>query len=397
MKRLDDVTNLYSAVQLLAPGHYDNEDLFREAFEGSVPQLDSADARELRSAFYGKLVSILRQSVPAPGDGTPIPSQINPAVARELVARVFPAAFLQLKAGERLLLFLSVIERYDADSIADIIGFEPDHSWRQLESVRNKLDVIIRELAGPSLQHLAPESHIPSDWIDADLESFVRDYLSRPAPSVRTFVEASLSPGTIQTERPPVANVSRPVDKPASTRRLSLSAISIAAVVIFFTGLAGFVLSRFLETPADGPLDLIELTVVRSADQTPVLDTTDPVRAEQFIMSHFSRQVEAPRLSGAELAGVGSAEIVSGVHVPALIYQDSSSAEQLVLFGYTYSLIDELEISVEVPDDLLRSVEPSLQPVVREVNRRKVVVWRSSDDIMIAVLPPSYEGDAILF
>lgn len=400
MKRIDNVTNLFSAVQLLAPGHYDNEELFREAFDGSVPQLDSSDSRELRSAFYGKLVSILRQSMQEHSEGIPaIPSQLNPIVAQDIVSRVFPAAFLQLKAGERLLLFLSVVERFDADSIAEIIGFEPDHSWRQLESVRNKLDMIIRDLAGPALQHLAPASHIPADWIDANLQSFVRDYLSRPASSMQTFVEASLSPRSFATGAAATPAPARPAEQssPVRNRRLSLSAISVAAVVIFFTGLAGFVFSKFLEPPIDTPMDLLELSVARSAEQSPVLTTEDLGQAEQFIRSHFNRQLSAPELNGLQLSGVGSTEIISGVRIPSLVYQPDNSTEQMVVFGYTYSLIDQLEVSVDIPEDLLKSVEPTRQPVVREVSGRKIALWRETDDIMVAVLPQSYGGDEILF
>ena len=399
MKRLDNVSNLYAAVQLLAPGQYDNEQLFRDAFEGSVPMAETDDSQEMRSAFYGKLVSILRQSMQDQPDGSPQPPPaLHQRVTRDTVARVFPSAFLQLKAGERLLLFLSVVERYDADSIAEIIGFEPEHAWRQLETVRNKLDAIIHEMVGPSLQRLLPVAHIPPDWIDGNITSFVRDHLDRPASTVQTFVEARLSPGSTSPSVAAAASRVRDEDAQArSNKPFPFAKIGIAACLIFFTGLTGFVLSRFFEEPIATPGDIMELSLEKAADASSVLTTTDAVQAEEFIRSHFNRILKAPELHGLRLAGVGSTEIIDGIRVPSLLYEDIDSNEPMVVLGYTYALLDKIQFTVDVPDDIYQSVEAAGVTNVRDVKGRNVIFWREADDIMIAVLPKKYTGSELLF
>ena len=390
MNRLENIDRLFAAVQLLSPDSADSNMLFREAFDGSLPDyLSAEDSDQLRRSFYAKLVSILRQTPQESQQSTNALSPVRARIRRDIFDNAFPEAFVQLKPGEQLLLFLTAIEGYDPDSIAEITGFETDHAGRQIESVFHKLDQIIRDSTS-SLGGLPSNEAVPREWVSENLKVFAARYLDQPSPSIHRFIESRFSPGV--GTKPPVpdaAAAATPQQKPKARKSRSLVA---SLITIFFTGLAAILAAQYF-TPEDIPAaSVFELSVEKASGARTVLPTSDAATAEQFIRTHFERVIMVPKLQSATLAGIGSSEVMAGRRVPTLIYEDSGSDGSIVVFGYSYAILRELSGVTLVGDSLLRSLEEPGLPVVEIVKDHPVVVWRVADDILFAVLPRNHDN-----
>ncbi len=72
-------------------------------------------------------------------------------------------------------------------------------------------------------------------------------------------------------------------------------------------------------------------------------------------------------------------------------------AQDIVIFGLSYGILNELAETVTIGEDVYRSLEEAGTPSVHEIGERPVVIWRDADDILLAVLPKGYDNPKALF
>jgi hypothetical protein len=406
LNRIEHIDRLYAAVQLLASDNQDASLLFRQTLDGSMPALqNSTDGDQHRRSFYAKLVSSLRN--PSGTDDPSLPptqSNIKARIARDVVDQYFPVSFLELSPGDQLLLFLTSVERYDADSIAEITGFEADHAARQVEAANDKFSKSLESLAGISISGLLQNGPVPREWIAQNFQKFISDYLDRPGPQTQKFIEARMSPG-IRSTVPEQSTSKRQVtthtangvprssDAPNVSRRKWLATVA----TIVGVGLIGLFGSQWIQARSEMPTTVFQFAIDKAATVSPVLTTSDAVAAERFVRTHFGRIVSPPLLASASLTGVGTAQLTDGLNAPTFTYSDNSTQEQIVVFGLTYGILNGLSESVTVDGSLFTSLEDAGTPTVNNSNSSSVVTWRESDDIFVAVLPKGYKHTDQLF
>ncbi|NND70670.1 MAG: hypothetical protein HKN43_03740 [Rhodothermales bacterium] len=391
MTRLDNIDRLFAAVQLLLPDDTDSGKLFKEAFDGSLPDYEvTGDSDRLRRSFYAKLISILQHATPPDGQApAEVQSDLKYRIHRKLFDEAFPYAFVQLKPGEQLLLFLTSVEGYEPDSIAEITGFETDHATRQIETVFHKLENIIAGSA-VRLESIQTEAGVPRTWITDNLKTFSSSYLEKTPDTIHRFVESRFSPGERPVTAPSISAARR--EKKAVAKNGKALKLVATVFTIFFTGLAAIVAAQYFAVPEPTTPSVYELSVEKASNVRPVLPTTDAAQAEQFILTHFGRVIMVPALRSATLAGIGSSEVMSGRRVPTIIYEDAGSDESIVVFGYSYAILKELSAVTLVGESLLRSLEEPAVPIIETIRGHPVVVWRVADDILFAVLPEGHEN-----
>src|SRR5690606_10092203 len=125
--------------------------------------------------------------------------------------------------------------------------------------------------------------------------------------------------------------------------RSALQRVVLALLLVAAAALIGYAVSR---PSSDGrsPNALVR-SAEAAPDLTPVLDTDDPLEAQQFVRSEFGWRVGVP-LFGREprLRGVAVAPVAPAVEVPVFLYDDAEG--EVAVFVYSYALLDQ------VPDRL---------------------------------------------
>ena len=125
--------------------------------------------------------------------------------------------------------------------------------------------------------------------------------------------------------------------------------------------------------------------------------TDDPNRAASYVLEEFGLSLFPPELDGFVLLGVGAAELVPGVVVPAYRY-DGRQGVTAVVFAYDYILLDQAaaqNLLSLAPEVYARLAEP--EPVdSRRVGNAFVVTWRRRAMVFTAVAPGQEAAERIL-
>jgi hypothetical protein len=160
-------------------------------------------------------------------------------------------------------------------------------------------------------------------------------------------------------------------------RRFLVSMILIGAV-----GWAAYVLSREPEPP--GPQNLIEVSAANT-EVKPVLATSSPAEIEGYIRQTYGVEVRLPYVDGAEISAAGPLPVQQGISVPTIVFVDPEGDISRMLV-FTYSLLDDWSLGLYLD----RSVRLELEhdgsyAVVATEDNREAVLWRSRDDIFLAI------------
>lgn len=156
----------------------------------------------------------------------------------------------------------------------------------------------------------------------------------------------------------------------------------LSFLLVLTVGWLAYMLSR--ETKPPGRENLIALSA-SNANIEPVLETSSADDAELYIQNRFGVSVRVPKVTGAEIAGVGLLELQGDVEVPTILWNDPSGDIHR-MFVFTYSLLDDWARNVFLERAVRFELEQSDQYVVTSTETsREVVLWRSGDDIFLAV------------
>lgn len=169
---------------------------------------------------------------------------------------------------------------------------------------------------------------------------------------------------------------------------------AIGLVLIVVAALLGTWLSTSNFEPVDDPpprlFDAIMEQVDRSTDL--VLQTADAGQAERYVRDRFGWSIVVPQIEGASMRGVGSAEVVAGIELAVIRYQQSGDEPDISVFIVPYALIQQMRGEVGVDRTVLDQIadEGAFDVVITEDALR--VAWRRSDDVYVAVLSSAVPG-----
>ena len=156
----------------------------------------------------------------------------------------------------------------------------------------------------------------------------------------------------------------------------------ISILLVLAVGSAAYMISR--EPTLPGRENLIDLSV-RDIEIRPVVLSSAASDVERYIQDIFGVRVELPLVEGVKISGAGAFEPRHGISIPTVLLDDPNGDVDR-MFVFTYSLLDEWSSGVFLD----RSVRLDLErgdsyAVVSADDGREIVLWRSGDDIFLAV------------
>ena len=157
--------------------------------------------------------------------------------------------------------------------------------------------------------------------------------------------------------------------------------MTISILLVLSVGSAAYMISREPALPRRE--NLIDLSV-RDIEIKPVVLTSAASDVERYIQDVFGVRVELPLVEDAKILA-GAFEPRHGISIPTVLFDDPIGDVDRI-FVFTYSLLDEWAAGVFLD----RSVRLELEndgsyAVVTAADGREIVLWRSGDDIFLAV------------
>lgn len=400
----DPLERLYAFAQLLAPTAHEAEQLvvatYRRALEASSANEAAGDTAD--EPPYAALVRLLLQvrheqraaqgaAEEAPS-GTTVKDPLSAVKERLLehfLAEQAPLVFVRLPEDLRLLFVLSDLDGLSPAEAADVVGLAPEMAERRLNLAREIMQEALYQQASRAMRSLLDARFTPDRLRDA-LDTFLtheRTALpaSLPARIDRLYQGPALPADESAAPMLPPARRDRSPARPFYQRTL------FATGWIALAGLLGVLVVLLADDPPEA--DLVQLTAARAPEVEPVLRTTSPEEAAAFVSTQLGQSVRVPSVAEAALVGVGIQSIVPSAPVPVFVYADSTSDAPVVLYAFTYALLDmhaeRLQLDMETLQRIAQQGAYDLYPV----DDQNVLIWRHRDEIFVAVT--TLDGQAL--
>lgn len=154
--------------------------------------------------------------------------------------------------------------------------------------------------------------------------------------------------------------------------------------IILVMSVAGM---AYLFTEASGPQErenLIDVSVSNAVVEL-VLKTEYRVEIEEFFDERFHVHIDVPTVNGASFRGAGLWDVRPDVSIPTVVIDDPQHDVEFI-FVFTYAMLDEWSSSLFLDRAVRLELEHEESFAVVSANDgREVVIWRSGDDIYLAV------------
>lgn len=319
-------------------------------------------------------------------------------LARQIVDRALPVALTTLPDRQWLILLLCDAEGLSCADAARVLDLEAEEDARGLlEQARLGVENVLQANVSDPERRLLNQS-LSADWLRATLRRTIEAEFSPVPPSLRQSVfniteptdaeqgatDAPATSNTALTTAAPDADPSKPQRHQTILPRLRR--FSGALLLILTVALIGYVISRSLEKTPE--TNLITLSVQQADAVRSAIETPSPEQAEAFVLTELNWRLTLPTIHHTVLKGVGTREVARGVTVPVFLYEDTfndASAQQITLYVFTYALLDQYRDRIQLDSEILRQIQDDLQFDLHDLGERNALVWRSRDDIYVAV------------
>lgn len=316
---------------------------------------------------------------PAPAPGT----EYRAIVARETVDRLLPTALALLPDRLRTLLVLTETENMSIPDAARIFEMEP----AQVQQDRDAAHRLLREGLFRSAGEVEREvlsGQFREDWIRHALLRHARTRFGPPPPTL-VLPEPGVSEGESTGHTPAADRRPSRVERVASSRPRQ---ILYAVLMVLVAGLVGYAASALLETDPD--VNVITLSANRMASIEVDVESASPSEIESFLFDESERRIHVPHIDQATLVGAGLTEVVDGVQVPVVLYDDAPSGERIPVFVYSYALLDRYADRLKLERDVMQQIEDERHFDLHDLGETRVLIWRNRDEIFVAAT----RGDA---
>lgn len=169
---------------------------------------------------------------------------------------------------------------------------------------------------------------------------------------------------------------------PIPIRDGSLRRLAISFLLVVVVGSAAYLISK--EPAPAAREDLVDISVL-DLSIDPVVISDDPSDIEHYIDDVFGVRIKLPSIEGADFSGAGAFVLRPDIEIPIVVVEDpQGDIDRLITI--TYALLDAWSSSVFLDRSVRLELEHDNQKtVIGAPDGREVVLWRSGDDIFIAV------------
>ncbi|MEZ4700095.1 MAG: hypothetical protein R2834_07175 [Rhodothermales bacterium] len=296
-----------------------------------------------------------------------------------------PVAFASLEERDRMILMLCDAERMSCADAGRILGEAGEVVCRQLDFARSAFQFAVVSQASPMIRDLL-NTFDREEWVPSTLRRAIKAEFGNVPPTLEPSIKATLNaPPILQALAHEAAD--REAKSHTSREDVWIGRFKrfIAPIMLIVTaGLVGYIGSEVLIKPADP--NVITLAV-RHVDKVSVAETTEvPEEAERFIQDRLNWKLHVPTIENATLVGAGTAELAHDVFVPAFVYADGDAADRLVVYAFTYALLDRYADRLFLERNILTAIaDDSHFDLYSMSDEHKIVIWRRADDIFLAV------------
>ena len=320
-------------------------------------------------------------------DGDP---SFRETVARATAERKLPVAFAACSPHERFLLALDTLENHPSTVLGTALDLSTEDAQAVLDEARSSLRAALRDvLNGP--ERMLMDVALPESTLQSLLRDLITDRFDEPSSSLRTSLSSLLEDARAEQESPDSS------DQPeSSTSEVSpgLRRVGVGVLVLLLVG--GALLGLYyMNGPSGGSSPTLgAFTSEYATGLSPSVRPSTTQEAEQYIQSNWGRRLTIPALRNAPLQGVSSL-VLDSVDVPVLLYQDTTNQRPIAVGAYSYALLDRLAPRVSVPDSVWTGLANAGPPLLHQSEGRPVVMWRTRDDLFVAVGPQTQSPQAL--
>ena len=156
----------------------------------------------------------------------------------------------------------------------------------------------------------------------------------------------------------------------------------IGVLLVITVGSVAYVTSKPPAPP--GRINLIDVATIGPEVAVDVRSRV-PDEIERYISEIFSARVNVPEIEDAQIEGVGTLRFQGGIAIPTILFTDPSG-DLDELYVFTYAMLDEWSNGAYLDRAIRLELEHDRSfAVVSAADGREVVLWRSGDDIYLAV------------
>lgn len=314
-------------------------------------------------------------------------------VADHTAKRMLPVAFAACSRHERSILAIDVLTDDSDEVLASTLDTSVSDAQAVRDRARSALRASLRDvLSGP--ERMLVDVALPDDALRSHLRSLLTDRF-QPAPAtvrstVTELLERAGPHGSEATEDGPSRSwggaAREALSQTVSPKRLG-GLLLIALLVA--GGLGGA--SYFFSSADPVPRSVIEQSVQQASSLQAIHSTNTPADAATYIRDTWNRRVSVPSIEDASLDGVAHVPFGTDAEVPALLYTDEDSGDQIVTYIYNYALLDRLGDQATLPPPLRSKLAANESLLSQQHEDRAVVLWRQRDDIFLVIAPNADE------
>lgn len=321
-------------------------------------------------------------------------------IAEETAERMLPVAYAACSRHERFILAIDVLATPSDEELAQILDVADEKARSIRDGARSALRASLRDvLNGP--ERMLVDVALPDEELRDRLRSLLSDRFQSPPASLHSTVTETLESARAKWENrrssddTTVSNQSF-IERVRSSVQNLISIRGLVGVglfaVLMIAGAGG--VSYFLSSSSTSSTSVVDLSALHVQDVEIVDVTTSRSEADQYIRRTWNRRISIPTISGTSLQGVGHLALANDADVPALLYADDESNEQIVAYAFNYALVDELGKQASIERPLRQKLAANDTILARRHGDRAVALWRQRDDIMILV-SQTLDADAL--
>lgn len=388
MKHLEGV---FALAQVVAPDADEAvrlvEDTYRKAF-ASPPAAESDE--ELRVQLF-RLLLQTRAAPQADGETSqPSPdlASFRRRLAVEFADHALPAAFAALPSEKRLILVLSDVHGLDCRRAGDVLDLGEEIACSRLDEARADLRKAVYAGATDAERRLL-DTGLSEGWEREAIKRMADAELAALPPTLRPSILSAIRGGATPAEtRTGAESSDETASKPGSVAAGVIKRIVTVVVIVAVAGLLGYGFSSLMQRSPKA--NLIALSASQAVEVEANFQTTSAEQAERYVYDRLGRRVTVPSIDRAALQGVSICDISEGAEVPVLVYSDTRGTGSVVVYIYSYAFLDRYGESLVLGRDILGQIEEEGNFDLHDLGAEKALVWRRSDDILVAIT----RGDA---
>ena len=388
MKHLEGV---FALAQVVAPDAEEAVRLVEETYQKAFASPIEAESEEERRVQLFRLL-LQTKSAPDGGDTTPAePSRglsgFRRRLAIEFVDHALPAAFAALPSEKRLILVLSDVHGLDCRRVANVLDLSEDAACAQLDEAREELRSGIYG-GGTDAERRLLETGLVEGWDQEALNRMAESELVALPPTLRPAILSSIRRSEPEAEAASPTRTQEPAGESGSVTGRVAKRIGAILLIVAVAGLLGYGFSSLMQRSPKA--NLIALSASQAVEVEASFQTASAEQAERYVYDRLGRRVTVPTIDRAALQGVSIRTIADDAEVPVLVYSDVRGTGSVVVYIYSYAFLDRYGESLVLGRDILGQIEDEGNFDLHDLGTEKALVWRRSDDILVAIT----SGDA---